>query len=212
MFVCLFWLISLVLVGLSQAALVYDNEAAFLADTRAGYYREDFEGLDVGVLSDPANFSSLGFSYAVTVGNGNPGLYVINTPGLSKGLSIDSPANRALVVSFTSANVTAVGGCFYMTDYNGDLATGSFTVSLNDGTLVNLASPSSAPAPFRGFTTTGGQLITSLTISPPAAGGYFPTFDNFIVGTAVPEPAVSGTIVGLACLALGLRRMHLPKC
>lgn len=198
-----------------SAALFYVDASSFMANIGPGYYLEDFEGLQPGALTEPVTFSNLGFSYSATVGSGPPGLFAIEyateAEVLSVGLSIDAPANRALKINFISGNVSAVGGNFFLTNSDGLLEGGELSVSLSDGTTVFLNSSAEPPLTFRGFVTTGGQWITSLTVTPPSTGDYFPTIDNFIVGQAVPEPEAWGPGIALGCLGFAFYR-KLRRC
>jgi hypothetical protein len=179
----------------SRADLVFTDQATFLANTRPGFYLETFgtEGFPgFGSIGSPHTFSANGFSYSA---NAVGGLFAVS-PGGSVALSTTN-AGTPLVFTFTSDNVTAVGGNIFLNDVNGTFVPGSITATLNDGTSFTL--PSAALTSFVGFTTT--VPITSLTITP-ASSSLYATVDNLTVGVnAAPEPA-GLTLLGVGVLSL----------
>ena len=170
----------------AQAATVFTSKAAFLSTLRPGSYTESF----TNPASNPnaslplKTLTSGAFSYTIT---GSPGgLY-------EEGTFIGNWAGaQELVITFTTGNITAVGGEFYITNFAGNFQTDPVTVTLSDGT-VETWSPASV-ATFRGFTSPGVP-ITSLTLRAPAAS-RFNNIDNLIVGSAVPEPSCVGLLAG----------------
>lgn len=184
------------------AALVFTTEASFLTAIDAGYYLNDFGDVPgYGILSSPRNYSggSGPFSYSISsVGSGS--LYGV-VPSGDKALStfVDTDI---LKITFTSGNVTAVGGLFFLTDDPGNLTGGTVTVMLSDSTSQTFAAGS-----FRGFaTSSSGPVITSLSLDSVTVGAY-PTVDHLYAGTAaaaesaaaVPEPT---TVIAGALLLL----------
>jgi hypothetical protein len=183
----------------SAVTTTYTNATTFLTNT-SSYYLETFDTSKPGEDYTSPTFSKNGFSYTVSSPNGlwsgigNTGSRFLGTLN----------ENKDLTISFTSGNITALGGNFFLNDTNDNLAAGTITLTLNDGSVINLVSPTSGSTPFGGFTT-NGSLITSLTISGPET--TWENFDNLYVGTAtaiakptatdVPEPfTVLGTIFG----------------
>jgi hypothetical protein len=202
---------GLVLVGfalcpaLSQAALVFTDKTDFLNNRIApGSYLENFEGLTAGGQGGNLARSSGGFSYTVSAPTS---VYVVSdltAPPLPSGQAITTFFNgNNLVITFTSGNVTAVGGDFFLTNLEENWVAGTFTVGLNDGTTSNVdlltGPPAANTVAFRGFTS--DSPITSLTISGfNAPGTQFGTLDNFYVGVnAVPE---APTWIGVGLIAL----------
>ncbi len=188
-----------------QAGVIYIDSATFIADLQPGYYLETFSSL-TGTLPNPINFSSGGFSYSAFAPNG---FYPTMTAGdrvLSTSMSTD-----AITMTFTSGNVTAVGGYFYASDINGNVTTGTVTLNLSDGTSVTLTNPTAAT--FRGFMT-AGVPITSLVIALDSPSGTeWPTVDDFYVGqsAAVPEPS-SAILMAAGILALAGLRARRSGC
>jgi hypothetical protein len=184
----------------APAATIFSDQSAFVAALQPGFYLEDFSGFSGGFLSAPHDFSQGGFAYTASA---TQGLFVVSS--ISNALSTNV-SNDPLTFDFTSGNVTAVGGLFYPTALDGSLATGNIELALSDGTDVNLTDPGITS--FTGFITSGGVLITSLTVSPQST--QFATVDNFYVGAAatpeaVPEPSM-GAFLGLILLAIACMR------
>jgi hypothetical protein len=185
----------------ARADIIYTNQASFLANVQPGFYLETFdtEGFpNFGSIPTPTVFSQNGFTYSANTPGPN-GLFTLFEPpgGPSIALSTTDP-DVPIVISFTSGNVTAVGGTFFLADTTGNIINGNVTVTLDDGTSVTLANQDVSS--FLGITTS--SPISSLTFdvsNGPQPGNEFVTMDNFYVGSAVPEPstlALAG--VGLA--------------
>jgi len=196
---------SLAVIGLmtvsafASAQTTYTDQATFLANVQPGSYLETFDSLVQGdVVASPINFAGNGFTYTASA-TGN--FFNVGPTG-DTWLSTNSPSTD-IVFTFTSGNVTAVGGEFFTTNFDGDESLGSITATLNSGSTITI-NPSSATT-FGGFTTP--SAITSLTISVPA---NFASVNNLIVGTAVPAP--SSAIVLIAGFGLmGIRTLALRR-
>ncbi|MGP1308924.1 MAG: hypothetical protein ACTS27_01855 [Phycisphaerales bacterium] len=186
--------------GLATAgtATVYTDMATFMANVQMGSYTNDFTGVPTGSVPDLSFGPVNGYSYIIdAVGGGSGNLF--NDPGL---ISTDS-ALDSIVVSFTGAPVTAVGGNFWASDIS-FLPTGTgITINLSDGT--NVSYTSTGPSDFRGFIS--DVAITSITIDAPEAGlaNAWATMDNLTVGAAIPAPGAAA-VLGLAGLAAARRR------
>ena len=177
-------------------ATVFTDSASFLAQVQPGFYFNNFSSVGGGATPS-LSFNSGGFAYTVTAfGPGSQQLF--NDPGL---VSTDS-ALDAIRITFTSGNVTAVGGNFFSSDINFNAIAASVTVALSDGQSVTFNSSSAND--FRGFTST--QTITSLTIDAlDAAAPAWSTLDNLYVGQAIPAPGAMA-LLGLGGLAAARRR------
>jgi hypothetical protein len=150
----------------------YTDRTTFLQNVAAGYYENDFADAVPGP-SDPLNYTS--GSWAYTVSASSDQLY--NDTGL---ISTNLAADQ-IVVTFTGAAVTAVGGNFWSTDISVTPTGTDTTLSLSDGTVETFTS--TGPTDFRGFTTAGA--VTSLTVeAPDDVVTAWPTMDNLIVGAA----------------------------
>lgn len=179
----------------------YNDLSSFLSNVEPGFYDEGFGAVQTGAVPS-LNFSGNGFAYTATsaVGgdagsDGSGGLF--NDPGL---LSLNL-ATDALLISFTSGNVTAVGGDFFASDIFFLEIPADVTVNLNDGTSVTFNGSG-----FAGFTS--DVAISSILIDASDAtlgGPAWPTVDRLIVGTVVPAPGVLG-LIGMGSLVATRRR------
>jgi hypothetical protein len=173
----------------SAATTVYTSPAAFGLMLAPGAYLETFtqDEVDIGALF---SYSGNGFSYDVTADGGASTVYRSGT------IIGNNLPNLSLTFTFTSGNVTAVGGQFFIANISDVFQPVSVTLTLNDGTTVSYLPPGVAGA-FRGFTST--VPIASLTMSaPPLTGQFYNSVDNLVVGSMIPEPGTT------AMMALGL--------
>lgn len=185
---------ALVAASTAMATDTYNDLTTFLNNVQPGFYAEDFSGVPVGGAGPLLSFSDGTFSYDITAtGGGSNDLF--NDPGL---VSTDS-ALDALVVTFTSGNVTAVGGNFLATDFFFLPINAEMTLTLNDGTIVNFNG-----SDFAGFTSNVG--ITSLTIdADDTFENAWSAIDDLWVGQVIPSPA-SFALLGMGGLLAGRRR------
>ena len=176
------------------ATTVYGSAASFLPHVAPGAYTETFNGLP---STPPDSFAGGAFAYTVSAPDG---LY-----GSGEFLGTNLP-DEALTVTFTSGNVTAVGGNFYATNISDTFQAVAITLTLSDSTTVTFT-PTSAADSYRGFAST--LTITSLTIASPGVSLYG-GLDNLTVGvSAVPEPASALLMaLGVAGLLVAGRRRY----
>ncbi len=161
----------------SNLTSTYTDQATFLAAVDAGYYAEAFNSVTEGSQGTPLVFSSGGFGYSIFGATGS--LY--NGDGF---ISLDLAADQ-IVITFTSGNVTAVGGNLWATDIGFNPLGSPIIATLNDGSTVTV--PVSAANTFIGFTS--DTPITSLTIdAPDSPATAWPTLDNLVVGAAGGAP------------------------
>ena len=183
-------------------AQTYTSQSSFLAAIQSGYYLETFDSLPgYNSVSSPMTFSQNGFSYSAAASSGlygvTPDLGVPADHALSTNGSSD-----AITFTFTSGNITAVGGQFFQTAFDGTQTPGDATVTFNDGTTATLTATAGTPQPFFGYVST--VPILSLTVTVPQ---NFATVNNFI---ATPEPGSLALLVGMSVTGAGFlaRRRH----
>ncbi len=150
---------------------MYTDRTTFLTHVAAGFYENPFADAVPGPI---ASLSYTNGSWAYTVSASTGTLY--NDTGL---VSTDAAA-ASIVVTFTGAPVTAVGGNFWATDISVAPTGTDVTILLSDGTTETFTS--TGPTDFRGFTT--AAPITSISIdAPDAPVTAWGTMDNLIIGT-----------------------------
>jgi len=189
---------------------IYSDPAGFNSHLQSGSYLETFDSLPgFDTTSDPLTFSGNGFTYTVFAPGGLFGITANPSAPTDHSLST-MIANAPLTITFTSGNVTAVGGEFFRNVSIGAQTPGSVTVTFNNGTTQTLTATAANPQPFLGFTNAAG--IKSLTAS--GTGGEFATINNLDVGraapSAVPEPSSLASlavgVLGLSLLTLRARK------
>jgi VPDSG-CTERM motif len=190
----------------SSATTIYTSQAVFLAHTQSGSYLETFDSLpQFTPLNSPLSFSKNGFSYTASAPSADNQFFNAGTTGDVWLSTFDHSTN--IVFDFTSNNVTAVGGNFFLTDIPGNVVAGTITVTLDNGTTFSVSDPSATS--FVGFTTS--SPIHSLTFIPPPSGAneVFGTVNNFITGRSVPDSGSTLPLIGIALASIGLLRRKL---
>lgn len=160
-----------------------------------GAYTETFTGgAGNSVLQNFSGGSPL-MAYAVTAGGGTPSLY-------REGTFIGNNfSNATLTFTFTTSNVFAVGGNFFVSDINDAfVANASVTLNFSDGS-TDTFTPSGV-ADFRGYVSS--TAISSLVMTAPGAG-RFNTVDNLIV-SSIPTPGAAAMLGFAGLVAAGRRR------
>ena len=173
----------------SYASVSYTDQSAFNAAV-TGQVGPDFT-LFNGFYASPLDVPVSGHTISASATGGlfvSGGLFSTNNP-------VD------LIFTFTGTLPTAVGGLFFMTDSNFNAASSTITVSLSDGTFINLPAPTGAAlnltGAFAGFTSNVGInsfKVSSLLGSVPAS---------------VPETGSSALlgVIGLLGLVVYRKRM-----
>ncbi len=178
------------------AADVFTDSASFMASLLGPSYTEGFDSVGPGV-SGPLDFDDGTFAYTIApVGGNSDSLF--NDPGV---ISTDNTFD-GIQVTFTSGNVTAVGGNFWSTDIAVLPFTADVTINLSDGQSVTFTSTSSSD--YRGFTS--DVIIDSIEIfADDSFGNAWSTMDNLTVGRAIPTPGAIA-VLGLGGVLAGRRR------
>ncbi len=182
---CLGFLVflSFLIPSLASGAMVYESEASFLNKLSPSNYFNSFENSvpgDQGVTNATVSGGTPIFTVrASTDGTTNNNLYIVSgTLPSGQALSTATEAT-VLTLDFTSGNVTAIGANFFLSDLAENRVPGTLSIVLNDGTSNTVASSSSGPAAFRGFTS--ANPITSIKLR---SASHYVTIDNLYVGSA----------------------------
>ena len=196
----------LVVSGLSSLAgsanaqsTVYTDQSSFLEQVQSGYYLENFNSRTPGNVPGPVSFSGGDFRYEISTDTTTRVFFTRpNDVAVSTIRTADS-----LTVTFTSNNITAIGGNFFLIDFNDAPSDGKVTVKLSDGTKESFNS-TTLNLPFRGFISK--TPIVSLTMPALPDSGRYVAIDNLIVGRSlvsapgVPAPSSAAVFFGLAGL------------
>ena len=165
------------------AVAVYTNEADFVAATTGlpGYLNEFTNFEYYGELAHAVRVATNGIAYSLTT---LPPLSMISFPGVIS--TVDT--NDQVLMTFTSGNVTAVGGWFFTADTNATPADGSVTLTLTNGPSFTVSSVAGQPAPFAGFVS-DGPIFTSMTVSNSVGNGP-PALSHLYVVDGIPSPSL----------------------
>jgi hypothetical protein len=188
----------------SQATITpFTKETDFLEALLPGYYTEDFSTLILDFGDTTHTFSNGVFSYILEA---KSELYVLGLDG-KNGISTVAPDDPIMGYSFSSSGnpLTAIGGYFYLTDWNEEYAPGTVKVYIND---VLMFDEMVTTRTFFGVIDTGG--IEKLSLETNGTSGYYASISDLTVGDpavdAVPLPP-SVLLLGSGLLGLvGLRR------
>ena len=181
--------------GVHASATVYTDEATFLGFVQAGYYVEDFDAFTYGSFTGPSlDFAQGPWAYTMSASND----LFSGDSNMSTNSAFDP-----LIIDFTGADVTAIGGFFFAGDFSGFFIPGqNMLLDFSDGTHYEYVPANDQD--FVGFIF--DVPITQMTINVEDLGTTaWPTVDHFIVGAAVPTPGVLA-LLGLAGLASRRRR------
>jgi len=158
------------------------------------------------IASDPGQYlNSFGSSTASWSGGTPTMSYTMSaTSGLySDGNFIGTNGpNEALLMTFTSGNVRAVGGSYFTTNISDVFQPGStINITYSDGGTDSYIAGSTSQ--FRGYVS--GTVLTSMSITSTGPdASRFLSMDNVVTST-VPEPATM-TAMALGALALLKKR------
>lgn len=166
-----------------------------------------FEALVVDMGGSVLTEGFAGYSgfYASGVGGGSgASAWTAASPGnlyATAGIFSTDADRQPLTFSFASADVFAVGGRFFNTNFFFDIAPGLVQVTAGGATYML----SSSATGFAGFVSTSGA-IQSITIAPFGSAGVslWASTDGIVVG-AVPAPG-GIALLGLAGFARRRRR------
>jgi hypothetical protein len=158
---------------------VYTEESSFLSAIQPGYCLEDFGAFIGGNEGTSLDFGPVnGFAYTLSA-----------SEGLYSGLGIMSTAiaSDQINIAFTGADITAIGGNFWLTNSSFQNLTASIVLSLSNGTQLIL--PDADITTFLGFISDGAAYTSMSFNSTFYNDNQHPTIDNIYAGAAVPAPA-----------------------
>jgi hypothetical protein len=175
---------------------VFTSQSSFLADTSTELVT--FDNYSKTSYPSPQTFTQGGGFSISALGV----LFPAGTNGGDVFMSTNNATDPMTIGSFTSGNVSAIGGNFFGSDIGGLFAAGDITVTATDASgSISQTITGATLNSFLGFTSDGA--FSSLTIASvqPAQGVLWPTVNNLYVGTttatSVPEPfTILGTIFG----------------
>lgn len=207
--------LALLLLSLNPAhaaVTVYTDALAFTGDvTAAGI--ETFFGLEQGTASaSPMDRrTQIGTTYRYQASASSSSLLGAGTADetwLTANVATD-------VITFAnfSGGITAFGGYFFGSDFNGQYALGDVSVSITDkaGNQTTQSLLGATTQSFIGFVSDGAEISSISLYSSPmeSSDSLWPTARQLVMGqavSAVPEPAsVVLMVLGLAGIALRLR-------
>lgn len=171
---------------------------------------ETFDALPLGFESEePITFTTGSFSYSASSAKG---LYTVGSVAdvwLSNNVAFES-----LVLTFSPSSVSAVGGNFFATDFDGFLASGNVTVETADGSVFTVFDAQKDS--FVGFVSTSRILSLSVTADNTSAPALiWPTANNLIIGGMAPSAAVpegGSPMVNVLLAVVGIAGVSRLKC
>jgi hypothetical protein len=193
--------------SVSAGAASFTSQTAFVNALQPGYIFNNFNSSD-GQFGNPYDMSQGAFDFNAstddnTTGPGGPAvIFFLDLEG-TLAMNIGGGGNfgggDTLTLNFTSDNVTAIGGDFFLTNFIGNLDPAQFTLGLSDGTNVSFSNADSNN--FFGYTSS--TPITSLTFNPGATNRWA-VIDNLYVGEVAAAPEPSSWLLMLSAVGAGI--------
>ncbi len=192
--------------GVAQAGItVYTSQAAFNAATATPGV-DDFAGFSV-VGSTPSPITRSAGTYGYSIDAGPAGSFFGGGSTLNPFLSTNTATDTVSFGSFTGG-VFGLGGNFFGSNISGLFATGGVTLTATDASgTVTQTIASATETGFLGFVSDSGLLSATLVSVQPSTGFLWPSVDNLVLATAVPEPGTYAMMLaGLGALGFMARR------
>jgi len=191
------------IVALSLCALcgqgladIFGDESSFLEQVDV-VYTNTFGGLEIGTAST-LDFSSGEYSYTVSAAGPGGGMLSVRDGEISTTNGLDG-----ILITFTGADVHAVGGNLWATTQEGADIGGYISLELDDGTYELFSATSREN--FRGMSSE--SAIQSIFIDlPDGEGVIWASMDSLMIGQ-VPSPGALG-LLSVAGIGASRRRRN----
>jgi PEP-CTERM motif len=191
--------------SVSHAAItVVTSLAAFNAAT-ATPGTDTFAGFSI-VMQTPSPITRTAGPYGYTA-TSSPGRFFGGGTTADPFLSTES-AESTIIFNAFSAGVRGIGGNFFASNISGLFAPGDVTLTATDasGTVTQTIAGATMSS-FLGFVSDGPITQVTLASVQPAAGFLWPSADNLVLASAVPEPGTYALMLaGLGVCGFMARR------
>ena len=192
--------------GASQAAItVFTSLASFNAATLVRG-TDTFAGFSItGTTPSPVTRNAGPFTYTA---NASPAGTFFGGGTTANPFLSTNEATDFITFSGFSAGVAGLGGNFFGSNVSGLFAAGGVTLTATDASgTVTQTIASATESSFLGFVSNTGLLSATVTSVQPSTGFLWPSADNLVLATVVPEPGTYAMMLaGLGVLGFMARR------